>query len=1010
MPRKSKEINPFDGGINNYANPRDIEDNQSVSLYNLSTLKKGELVPAKNWKITELAGTSNYLNTKICTTKNGFFVYQRDFTTASTPVDGNTTVYLVATNIDSNKSKLFLVNSLTQSAVATEVFEFENTNGTVTILPCYVNADGNIRIGDGSFSTKTHFYGALKKYNLGNVGIYNINETNLISKPSGGSLYTGTMNEATDTTAGTINLNINKVKSYSTDIFNHLSGDAFYDDINASNASPSGIDDGGGSTSASFSIAQRGRKTSVQRRASDGVFESVYLYGPDNPTGSGGGQKFLSVASTGSTASSTIDLEHENASGKFIFTDNSIYIRMWLATTVFDGLSSTAVKIRIGPRVDGDGSGTTSNCYVFTFPSSTFTSAETWTTLECAFGSHTEVEDNGGLNSNNCFELGIEVFDSVNFDENWGLSYAVANITMGTPNEGQWVGKYNFYYNWVFDSTQHSETYKFAGQTSPLEASADILELIPYVKDGSSSGSYLRKVGVSTGSTARITGANIFFSEVDDSGVDVDKDKSHLMELNFDRGARTSLFDEFTKWGSTTYTASGVLAAESEGTSGSSVTLTVDTVNATEALFLNKKIYKSDTTLYGTCTAVNSTTEIVFGGGLVGAIAENDNLYTVTAGTKIGSVLSVKSPSVIDTFSTITGFSEGDKLQSVNFSTGVMLNRRMYVGNVQIYDQSSQSYIYSDRIYKSLPNQPDVFTKDSYVEVAPNDGESITAIATYGDFLLEFKENNMYIINVTQDIEYLEEKYIFAGVKTEAGVCETKHGIVWANRYGLFLFDGKEVKNLLEEQIDRDYWYAQTATTPVIGYNPLEDHVHILLPVSVNFIVYNFNTKGFERYSGLVTTDSADDAIGEDDWTNIITEPDGKLSALFNTGDETDLIRFEATPSGSTDYVYVEMITRDDPLGDPAQFKSLKKCYLTYKINNAQVPAITYRTNGASTDNAFDVAIVNSSNVFTTLELKPNVRSEATNKHSYAIVIKGRSHSSFVINDINLVYREKSLK
>tara|TARA_R110002110_G_scaffold2510_2_gene11733 strand:+ start:3118 stop:7470 length:4353 start_codon:yes stop_codon:yes gene_type:complete len=76
--------------------------------------------------------------------------------------------------------------------------------------------------------------------------------------------------------------------------------------------------------------------------------------------------------------------------------------------------------------------------------------------------------------------------------------------------------------------------------------------------------------------------------------------------------------------------ATGVLAAETEGASGSSVTLTVDTVAATEALFLNKKVYKYDGALYGTCTAVNSTTEIVFGAGLSSQITNNENLFVPT--------------------------------------------------------------------------------------------------------------------------------------------------------------------------------------------------------------------------------------------------------------------------------------------------------------------------------------------------------------------------------------------
>ena len=85
-------------------------------------------------------------------------------------------------------------------------------------------------------------------------------------------------------------------------------------------------------------------------------------------------------------------------------------------------------------------------------------------------------------------------------------------------------------------------------------------------------------------------------------------------------------------------TSTTVLAAETEAASTSSVTLTVDTVNATADAFLNERVYKSDGTFFGVCTAVNSTTEIVFAGGLENAITNNDVLHTGTRYTLLNKV------------------------------------------------------------------------------------------------------------------------------------------------------------------------------------------------------------------------------------------------------------------------------------------------------------------------------------------------------------------------------------
>ena len=86
---------------------------------------------------------------------------------------------------------------------------------------------------------------------------------------------------------------------------------------------------------------------------------------------------------------------------------------------------------------------------------------------------------------------------------------------------------------------------------------------------------------------------------------------------------------------STDITTTGVYAAETEAVSTSSVALTVDdgtgsASDGTSDMFLNEQVWKSDGTLFGTCTQVASTTSLVFSGGLEQFVANNDDLYTGT--------------------------------------------------------------------------------------------------------------------------------------------------------------------------------------------------------------------------------------------------------------------------------------------------------------------------------------------------------------------------------------------
>ena len=82
-------------------------------------------------------------------------------------------------------------------------------------------------------------------------------------------------------------------------------------------------------------------------------------------------------------------------------------------------------------------------------------------------------------------------------------------------------------------------------------------------------------------------------------------------------------------------TATDVYAAENEAISTGSVTLTVDNgsgsaSDAADDELKDELIYKSDNTLFGTCSTVSSTTALVFATGLSNAITDNDILHVGT--------------------------------------------------------------------------------------------------------------------------------------------------------------------------------------------------------------------------------------------------------------------------------------------------------------------------------------------------------------------------------------------
>ena len=108
--------------------------------------------------------------------------------------------------------------------------------------------------------------------------------------------------------------------------------------------------------------------------------------------------------------------------------------------------------------------------------------------------------------------------------------------------------------------------------------------------------------------------------------------------INIDVGNDTTLYTYpvgIVSTGIYSNNTAGTISATSPEGEGATVTLAVDTVSATDALLLQRKIYKKDGTFIGVCTAVNSTTVILFGAGTAADIEDNTELYTEGHGERV---------------------------------------------------------------------------------------------------------------------------------------------------------------------------------------------------------------------------------------------------------------------------------------------------------------------------------------------------------------------------------------
>ena len=220
-------------------------------------------------------------------------------------------------------------------------------------------------------------------------------------------------------------------------------------------------------------------------------------------------------------------------------------------------------------------------------------------------------------------------------------------------------------------------------------------------------------------------------------------------------------------------------------------------------------------------------------------------------------------------FESETGYASFDKTIEAQYKTAVVIGNQVYIGNVARSLPSNEVELKPDAMYKSPPGSPDAFPDSGLVTVTSMDGDDIIKLETYADRILQFKRNSMYIINVSQGIEILEDVYHFKGVSHYSATCKTDFGIAWLNRDGCYLYDGKRVVNLLEKQgrkiIDQSTWRDSTTDESIIGYLPKQRQLIVLkdcvgffrLPCSItdtSTTLTTLNTK--DLYAGMAVSGS----------------------------------------------------------------------------------------------------------------------------------------------------------
>ena len=405
-----------------------------------------------------------------------------------------------------------------------------------------------------------------------------------------------------------------------------------------------------------------------------------------------------------------------------------------------------------------------------------------------------------------------------------------------------------------------------------------------------------------------------------------------------------------------------------------------------------------------------------------------DTTGNILGKTALIKGISPETANTIDTFKTINGFSTEVKSLNAQFKTAVVHGRRVYIGNIKRPDGKT----YPDRIVKSQINRFDTFPEGmGSVDVVIRDGESIVKLEAYADRILQFKEHSLYIINVSETVDFLEDTYRNKGCAFDYHVIRTDMGVAWFNDHGCYLYNGQNVLDLLEKQgvrlISEEDWEAFVTdgvdgsaddtdmSSAMIGYVPKKKHL-IIKNENNDIYLYDFVLQAWTTGIGKITETTA--------MTNFALDGDQNLFYIDNITSVRNTWQTSAQASSNFEY-----ITPDIDFGQSSVRKKIYRVRINYK-GDADNLIIKYSVNG-DTDFPYDFEGTDGTTGKPTgstatsskplhdktdltqwyqAELKPDVSSESNNIYSFKLQMQGTVDSDFEINDISIIYRLKNVR
>ena len=408
-------------------------------------------------------------------------------------------------------------------------------------------------------------------------------------------------------------------------------------------------------------------------------------------------------------------------------------------------------------------------------------------------------------------------------------------------------------------------------------------------------------------------------------------------------------------------------------------------------------------------------------------LAEPYQIWTDSAhATNVTSNNLYSSDINLETYEILNGFSPDEQKISISgngegYKTAVVANRRAFIANMRTENEEGVVTQMRDRIMYSPPGKFDTFPRSYFIDAVKGDAGEFVKLESFGDRLLAYKQDKLFIINISAPNPanwFLEQTKDFAGCVHPAAVTKAEFGIMWANNYGFWLYDGQAFRNLIANKINESTWQSFFTNGTITGYDPKRNRALILSDcISIatqDIFTYDFRTGGWASAPNALYTTASDFASGTV-FSNFIIDHDNNLSWMYqrqkigndvnNTSDPDEVLsvnEWSESAKGGLAANNVQFTTKDLDFGNPSRIKRFYKIIITYKASGAITTPISYSVNGGDSYTNLTGNFANTSDAWDILTATPTVPFEG---QSIKIKVTGATGNSVQINDISIEYR-----